>query len=161
MAEGKWLSLTLRSIVPPLSLSIIPTRDFTGQTITTSCLPTWMAPKDGKVTPHCVLRFNNDPHLTFFRLYWRRYIFFTEYNMFYFSVLWSHPRSDGTNFVWGLCVLDGWEVQITETCSQDHWRPRDWAPQLLAGHQINQGLPLPPPTWRYDVCQALVIVLSS
>lgn len=59
MVKGKWLSLTQRSIAPLLSLSIIPTKDFTGQTITTSCLPTWMAPKDGKVivpTLCCTIR---------------------------------------------------------------------------------------------------------
>lgn len=77
------------------------------------------------------------------------------------SVLWSHPRGYGSEFVWGLCLLDGWEVQIITTRSQDNRRSRDWAPQLLAGHQIHQGLPLPAPAWRYEVHLAPATTLSS
>lgn len=76
------------------------------------------------------------------------------------SILWSHPRGNGTDFVWGLCLLDGWKVQITTACSQDNWRSRDGAPQLLASHQIHQGLPLTAPAWRYEVHLALVFILS-
>lgn len=77
------------------------------------------------------------------------------------SVLRSHPGSNGADFVWGLCLLDWREVQISATCSQDNRRSRDRAPQLLASHQIHQGLPLPAPAWRYEVHLALVFVLSS
>lgn len=77
------------------------------------------------------------------------------------SVLRSHPRSNGADFVWGFCLLDWREVQISATCSQDNRRSRDRAPQLLASHQIHQGLPLPAPARRYEVHLALVFILSS
>lgn len=76
------------------------------------------------------------------------------------SVLWPHSRRHGPDFVWGLYLLDGWEVQIITTCSQDDRCSRDGAPQLLAGNQIHQGLPLPATAWRYKVHLPLMSSLS-
>lgn len=57
--------------------------------------------------------------------------------------------------------MDGWEVEVTATCSQDNRLSRDGAPQFLASHQIHQGLPLPAPAGRYEVHLALMFIPSS